>query len=118
MGTGLDRDLHTRVDRQRAPHLGVAIGGYLAKVVGIELGLAITADGALIITFEHRNTVAGDGLSALAIDLHQRVVFDVLLKVALGMQIDQFLAQSVFNVQFVVAGAVRGARLRNTLRVL
>ena len=73
------------------------------------MGFAITADGALIITFEHRNTVAGDGFCALAIDLQQRVIFDVLFKVALGMQVDQFLAQSVFNVQFVVARAARGA---------
>ena len=63
----------------------------------------IQADGALFLRLEHRNAVAGDGFFALALDLQAAVVFDVLLQIALGVEVDVLQTFAVFDAQFVVA---------------
>ena len=81
----------------------MAADGHGQVIVGLELDLAIQADGALFLRLEHRNAVAGDGFFALALDLQAAVVFDVLLQIALGVEVDMFQAFAVFDAQFVVA---------------
>ena len=75
----------------------------------MHLHFAIAADGLLVFALEHHHAGAADGFFALAIDLQAAVVFNVLLHVALGMQVDFFLALAVFKAQFVVAATARRA---------
>ncbi|MNH06632.1 hypothetical protein D3C79_660050 [compost metagenome] len=99
----------TGFSRQRLPDPGMAAAGDLQVVVGLEFDLAVRAHGALVFSFQHCNAVALDGFPALVTDLKLAVVFDLLLQVALGTQVDQLLAFAVLNRQLVVATAVRRA---------
>ncbi|PHN19469.1 hypothetical protein AO240_03455 [Pseudomonas sp. ICMP 460] len=57
--------------------------------------------------FQHGHAVALDDFLALVTDVQKAVVFNPMLHVPLSAQVNQLLAATVFQVQFVEAAAAR-----------
>ncbi|KVV13097.1 hypothetical protein AP060_00018 [Pseudomonas sp. TAD18] len=97
------------VGQQILPDTGVLAGGDLQVVIALDLHFAVGRHGALVFGFQHADAVTRDGFFALAVDLHPAVMFDVLFKITLRVQVNQFLAFTVFDAQFVETCALRRA---------
>lgn len=89
--------VHPGFSHQRDTHSGMTAKRDGQVVIAVELNAAIKAHRVMLFGFEHRDAVARNGFFALTVDLQVAVVFDVLLQVALGVEVDLFLAFAVFE---------------------
>ncbi|MNJ75233.1 hypothetical protein D3C77_722910 [compost metagenome] len=80
--------------------LGVADDEVIA---GSDLGLAVAVSRAVFLGPEFAVTVGLHGVVTFVADANLLVVLDVLVPVALGVEVDLLGALAVFDAQFVVA---------------
>ncbi|MCT2375667.1 hypothetical protein MNU22_14795 [Pseudomonas aeruginosa] len=86
-------------------------------VIGLQLDLALSAYGVMLLGLELAVAVRLHGVVAFVADADLLVVLDVLVPVALGMDEDLFLALAILDAQLVVATPPGLLRLLKTLRV-
>ncbi|MCX4199039.1 hypothetical protein OMR07_29295, partial [Methylobacterium organophilum] len=87
--------------------LGLADG---EMVVGFDFHLAVAGNGQVFLCPELAVAVGLDGVVTFVADANLLVVLDVFVPVALGVDVDLFLALAVFDAQFVVAATARAAQ--------
>ena len=103
-------NLAARFDELAGADLVVLGGGDGEVVVGAHFDLAVEVGGAVFLGLHFRVAVGFDGVVAFVADADLLVVLDVLVPVALGVDVDLLGTLAVFDAEFVVAAATRAAQ--------
>ena len=103
--SGLEVDFAAGLDQLGGADLDALALADAEVVVGFDLDLAVAVHGQVLIGLEFRVAVGLHRVVALVADADFLVVLDVLVPVALGVQVDLLGALAVFDAQLVVATA-------------